>query len=276
MAAAPISLNDAMTSALESMNKTSVKEPEAKVEPKEETTTEETSTEEETTEPVEEAKKNEPTSEEIQEALNLTRALKDPQLAPALIEYLATRSGFTKSEVLKATPKEQKEIVKEIAAILPPGFEYLEESLVPAIKRLIKEGVETETKDLRASVAQDNVKRLEKVVLDTTTEFGKLHYDGKDVPNSVILEVNRLSNIYLPTPGTDPKEHVMNLLNLAKARVDPNNSSSTKVVTKKVTTPSVKNQLSSQKTATDSGSSNTKPKLSLDDSIQEALKAMQL
>lgn len=273
MAAATLSISEAADAALASMNKTSTETTDPKTEPVVETK------DETTEEPViEEPVKNQDASpEEIQEALNFARAMKDPALAPAMIEYLATRSGFTKAEIVKATPTEQKEIVKEIKSILPPGFEYLEEALLPAIKRMIKEGVDEGTKELRGTVEQDNIKRLEKVVIDTTTEFGKLHYEGKEVPANVITEVNRLSNIYTPQPGVDPKDHVMNLLIIARGRVDPNNTSSTKPGVQKLTPKaSVKNVLSSQKTATTDGSGNDKPKLSLEDSIQEALKSLQL
>lgn len=215
--------------------------------------------------------------DERNQGINLAKALKDPVLGPALIDYLATQQGYTKGEIKKAVQSGNTEsIVDDLSDALPPGFEYLGEKLLPAIKKLVETQVEAKTKDIRESASAANIKHLEGVITDAQNDFSKQFYDGKELPESLMKEVNRLSNIYTPQPGADPKDHVLNLLHMAKGRVATAKPGTTKVPTKKAA-DSVPNVLASQKTVTPAVSGNGKPaKMSLKESADAALAAMNI
>lgn len=215
--------------------------------------------------------------DERNQGINLAKALKDPVLGPALIDYLATQQGYTKGELKKAVQSgETASIVDDLADALPPGFEYLGEKLLPAIKKLVATQVESQTKDIRESASAAQIKHLEGVITDAQNDFSKQFYDGKELPVALMTEVNRLSNIYTPSPGADPKDHVLNLLHMAKGRVAIAKLGTTKVPTKKAA-ESVPNVLALQKTVTPTISGNGKPaKMSLKESAEAALASMNI
>lgn len=224
-------------------------------------------------------KTTEPTisDDERNQGINLAKALKDPTLGPALIDYLATQAGYTKGEIKKAVQTGNTEsIVDDLADALPPGFEYLGEKLLPAIKKLVENQVEAKTKDIRESASAAQLKHLEGVITDAQKEFSTQYYDGKDLPESLMKEVNRLSNIYTPQPGADPKDHVLNLLHMAKGRVATTKNDKS-IPAKKQASANVPNILASQKTVTPATSGNGKPtKMSLKESTDAALAAMNI
>lgn len=216
-------------------------------------------------------------AQETQEGINLARALKDPTLGPALIDYLATKSGYTKGELKAALKEPDKEtLIDDLSEALPPGFEYLGEKLLPAIKKYVDSKVEANTKDIRETANAAQIRHLEGVITDAQIDFSKQYYDGKALPNDLLTEVNRLSNIYTPQPGADPKDHVLNLLHMAKGRVGTTKASNTKTPAKQANA-SVPNVLAAQKTVTPTSSGNGKPqKLTLKESVDQALSAMNI
>lgn len=215
-------------------------------------------------------------AQETLEGVNLAKALKDPTLGPALIDYLATKSGYTKGE-LKAALKEPENttLVDDLTDALPPGFEYLGEKLLPAIKKYVDSKVASDTKDIRETANAAQIRHLEGVIESAQTDFAKQFYDGKPLPNELLTEVNMLSNIYTPQPGADPKDHVLNLLHMAKGRVGTAKTSTTKTPVKQANN-SVPNVLAAQKTVTPPSGNGKPQKLTLKESVDQALSAMNI
>ncbi len=159
-----------------------------------------------------ESDESEYSPEEVAAAVNLFRALNDPQSGPAILEVMAKKAGIIEG----STKKEQKEVVRTINDVvlehLGPEFSVLGgklskilETVVPAIVMKIADPTNTKV----ANIEKAQVMRNLGAALDTS--FGKY----EDVPQKVQLKVKDLIDEIPPSPNTDPVKYFDRITKMA-------------------------------------------------------------
>lgn len=153
--------------------------------------------------------------EEIKNARNFFKGLKDPEKAPVLIDFIAKNAGYSKIE----TKTELKEAKRDINAILREKlgdeFEPLIEKLGPALDEILKEKLEESTKGLRESIDNDKKEKLQNEFLGIFKGISKDHYDNKDIPDDVAKEMNAIIEDFEPKAGMSMDKYLKSIHNLA-------------------------------------------------------------
>lgn len=183
-------------------------------------------------EPKEKAEKtadpDELTPEEIERGKNLIRALKDPDQAPLVIDYLAKGSGYTKAEIKElkedlsgGTKTEQKDAKDEILALFAEQFgEEFAGKMVPMINKAIQKGVEDQTKGIKETFESRELKELENQSITALDRITSRFYgpEAKELPAEITKEMDKLMDTYKPTTGQTLEDYLTDIYSLAAAK----------------------------------------------------------
>lgn len=135
---------------------------------------------------------------EEEQARQLFAALKNPEQAPTVLDFLAKQGGYTKVETKADVKEAKKDIVGQLKEALGPDMDYLAEKLGPVIDKYLGEKLEENTKDIRQKVeATEEAKHRE----EATAAMGKLakdNFNADEIPDNVAQEMNRLMDNFPP------------------------------------------------------------------------------
>lgn len=219
---------------------------------------------------------------EQKQAREIFKALKDPERAPALIEFIAKQAGYDKVETKREAQEAKDSILETLKESLGPEFEFLTSRLSPAITKILDEKLAEHTRDIRQSIYQE---KEEKIRVETTAGFTELaqSYFGKDVmPNNLMSKMGELMEIYPPSHNVTVKDYLKDIMFSAAARINldlktirnqKNNSS----IVERNRTDAV-SRLASERGVTNSqvvGASHNQ-KMSLTDSIKKAMEEVEI
>lgn len=167
----------------------------------------------------EETETPEPTVEEteIEEALNLYRAIKDPKKQTAAISALAKAAGLLNEVPQNRT--EEAAVKKDIKSLLKEklgDLGFLADRLGPVLDEIIG-NVKTETRQQFAQLTQKNLS--DEIVIITA----KLNKETNGEFKKLEGEMNRLADKVLPSKNMSTEEYMRTLYTLATAgkKVDP-------------------------------------------------------
>lgn len=135
----------------------------------------------------------------------LIKALRDPEQAAAVIDFLATKAGYTKQNIV--TKQDVKEAKSDLMEILERNlgeeFKFLAPKLAPAIK----ESLETllaqndKTSDLRARIEKQELRDIQIETATTHTNLSREWFGSDDMPKEVITAMSEAMDEF---PPTDP------------------------------------------------------------------------
>jgi hypothetical protein len=178
-----------------------------------------------------EEKKETPPSEDLSPedlklATDLFKSLKDPDQAPAIVDWLATKAGYTKAqakEVVKdlteGTKVEKAEAKDEIVSLFEEQFgEEFAAKLAPAIKKAIEKGVAEKVKPIEESHQQQQLESLAKEATTIIDDISKEFYEKGEMPKAVETEMSALIDLYPPAKGMSQKDYLRDIHALAAAK----------------------------------------------------------
>lgn len=157
---------------------------------------------------------------ELAQAQQLYLALKDPEQAPAVIEYIAKQAGYSKIETVKQAEEAKDAVLEALQESLGPDFEFLTPKLSKAINKILETKLSEHTQDIRENIAQE---RESKIRGETTTAYTTLSqkYFGKDeMPQNVMAEMSKLMETYKPATGMTVSDYLKDMLHTAASRLD--------------------------------------------------------
>lgn len=150
------------------------------------------------------------TEDEIKEARNLYKALKDPESAKAVIAALAEKTGLSKVDSKTEVKESKKGIIDILKNALGSEFEFLAVRLGPAIEEVLNE----ERKERQASFQKIEAQRVESEVISVFKDLEKrTNGESKKLETKMI----KLSEEILPGPNTTVKQYVNQLYTLASS-----------------------------------------------------------
>lgn len=170
----------------------------------------------------ESSKKEEPKQEPVQDldaeqGRQLIQALRDPQKAPLVIDFLAQQAGYTKATVQnKQDVREAKETINEILERnLGDDFKFLAPKLAPAIKESLEAMLSGEDSDLRQRVEAQELKGIQTETAQTHVELAQEWFGSDDMPTNVVNAMSAAMDEFPPTATISPERYYKKIFALA-------------------------------------------------------------
>lgn len=160
---------------------------------------------------------DEPSKDEIRDALNLSKALNGPR-GKDLLKILAREAGLLDSST-KEEKKEIKRTVKEvIKEKLGSDYQFLADKLGDALEEVIKSNKDADVEEIKSRLdAREKADLSKEIDSALTNAIGRY----EDVPKKVMTRFNELIDEMPPTPGkTDPAKYFKRLITLAADETD--------------------------------------------------------
>lgn len=215
-----MSLTDAINSAVKEME---TPDKEEKVVEKtdespllEESEEEETPTEEEE-ESTSETEDDELSEDEIKEARNLYKLLKNPASAKDVIQHLADKTGLSKVDTKTEVKESKKAILDIFKEKLGPEFGFISEKISAAVEEVLN--AERKERDDAQKVIE--AKKVEAEVVSVFKELNK-RTNGESI--KLEAKMMKIAEDFLPGPNTSVKVYVNQLYTLATAGKQVNNN----------------------------------------------------
>lgn len=174
---------------------------------------------EEKAEPEKEAKTEPQVDLDAENGKILVQALRDPEKATAVIDFLATKAGYTKATVTtKADAKEAKEEINDILERnLGDEFKFLAPKLAPAIKETVEKLLEgrSDNSDLRARVEKQELKEIQNETAETHVELAQEWFGSDEMPQKVVDAMSAAMDEFPPTdPNMAPSRYYKKIFSL--------------------------------------------------------------
>lgn len=207
---------ETLQSAVESAVTQETPEPVSQETPAETVETVETKPEQPVEPPVEE---NRPSQEEINKALNVYKALNDPNAGPQLVKMLAEQLGITQKEVKQEL--KQPGAIDFLKGALGPDYEFLAPKLATGIEGYIQSVLNPLQENIQRNRAEFEYNTAISTLQDQTKGDFQKHQDG----------ILKLMDVVKPAPGVSTRQYLETLYKMAKAEKPvPPASVATKVV----------------------------------------------
>lgn len=158
---------------------------------------------------------DEESSDEVQTALNLFRALNDPENGALMLEALARKAGKKLQDV--ASKEDQHDLASAIETLvsneLGDDFKMLAGKLSSILKKVIPGAVKASQADLEARMVTQERERVAREVKNAMNEV----FDSyESIPKAVEKAMGRLMDEMPPTPGkTDPTKYFKRIVKMA-------------------------------------------------------------
>lgn len=157
------------------------------------------------------APKPEPTEEELEalQGRELVKALKDPQKAGKIIDFLATQNGYTKGKTEKQLDKAQESVLDDLKEALGEEFSFLADKLAPAIEKSLARKIEQSQADIRQQLLAQEQERLTSQSAGIFEKLGNAYFGpDKPIPDDISSEMSKLMDRRQPHPDESLKEYI--------------------------------------------------------------------
>ena len=176
-------------------------------------------------EPKEEPKED---ADELEQGRTLIRALKNPEQAAFVIDFLARQAGYSKTNV--ETKQDVKEAKADIEAILAQSlgeeFQFLAPKLGPAIKAgleaMMNDGkYNSGINDLKARLEKQELKEIQSETSRTHTTLSQEWFGSDDMPGNVIQAMSKAMDEFPPSdPNMTPDRYYRRIFNLVVGELE--------------------------------------------------------
>lgn len=154
----------------------------------------------------------------------LMRALRDPNQAPQIIDWLARQAGYTKQEIQNIQGRQEiKELTGDINSILERNlgeeFKFLAPKLGPAIKESIEammlQNNQNDTADLRARLEKQEFRDIQAETTQAHNSLAKEWFGSDDMPTNVVKAMSQAMDEFPPTdPNMSPDRYYRKIFSL--------------------------------------------------------------
>jgi hypothetical protein len=149
----------------------------------------------------------------------LIQALRDPQKATAVIDYLAREAGYTKQSIqTRADVKEAKgDILEILEKNLGEEFKFLAPKLAPAIKESLESLLKNndQTGDLRARIEKQELKEIQQETAIVHSALAQEWFGTEDMPKSVVKAMSSAMDEFPPTdPAMAPERYYRKIFSM--------------------------------------------------------------
>lgn len=157
---------------------------------------------------------------DIENGRILIQALRDPQKAAAVIDYLATQAGYTRQTVqTRQDVKEARDDINEILERnLGDEFKFLAPKLAPAIKESLESLLSSNDNhsDLRARVEKQELKEIQNETASTHVSLANEWFGSDEMPQNVVNAMSAAMDEFPPTdPNMSPERYYRRIFSLA-------------------------------------------------------------
>jgi hypothetical protein len=160
-----------------------------------------------------------PTEVEKAQALELWNSLKDPEKAPAIIEFIAKQAGYTKAELKEASKTKEgaAEVKDDIQEILRESLgkdlEAVADRLAVAIGKILDKKIPEATKDLREKESLRESAVHEAAAQSETDKISTEYFGGKGIPADVEKAMTELMDEMPPSSTISADKYVRKIFN---------------------------------------------------------------
>lgn len=163
------------------------------------------------------------TAEQIQHSRQLYLALQDPEKAPILLKFFAEQAGYEKRvETKKETEEVKDEILEALEENLGEEFGYLSPKLSKALDKIIKAKFDEHSKEIKATLEQQQYEKLSGESVDAYTNLAKTYFNKDELPDNVSKKMSTLMDRYKPSQGVGVKEYLNDIFHMAASQLDIN------------------------------------------------------
>lgn len=206
----------------------------------------------------------------------LIQALRDPQKAPIVIDFLAQQAGYTKASIqTKQDVRDAKDTINEILERnLGDDFKFLAPKLAPAIKESLETMLSSssEDSDLRQRVEAQELKGIQTETAQTHIELAQEWFGSDDMPVEVVNAMSAAMDEFPPTATISPERYYKRIFALACGELGITKSQrQSDRVNRNMRDSSARNLASQNRGITPNREKQGSHKMSLKDSVQLAL-----
>lgn len=208
------------------------------------------------------------------EAKQLFAAIKDPQKAPIVIDFLARQLGYQPPETKKEAQSQTKDIVDELKESLGPELEYIADKMGPVIKKHLNNQVEAARAESQAHINQIQTERLETQFDKVQKALAKQYFSDGQIPEKLASEMLGIMDILTPSEKQTPEQYLEDVMFLAARRTGTEVKKLTQQQKIERSRNNVPSRLQESKVAPRSAQPevlNSKTRMTLDDSIRAAM-----
>lgn len=153
---------------------------------------------------------DEPTAEELKQATNLYKLLKNPATAQTVIRSLAEQNGLLNTQTKTETTTAKKAIKDLVAEGLGPAYAFLAPQLTSVIESVLGQEREERT----TQISQLEHQQVEK---DVESALSRLARDTKGESRKIESKMMGLMQKFQPGPGTTVEEYIRGIYAQATA-----------------------------------------------------------
>jgi hypothetical protein len=153
------------------------------------------------------------------EAKQLLAALRDPEKAPLVVEFLASRSGYIKQpETKKEATEQAKTITDELAEALGPELKYIADKMGPIIEKRLKDSVDSVKGSTEERLARVETEKLQEKAAVAQDKVAKDYFKEGQIPEKLAKTMSKVMDTLHPAAGQTMEDHFEEVLIVAARR----------------------------------------------------------
>lgn len=206
----------------------------------------------------------------------LIQALRDPQKAEAVIDFLATKAGYTKQTIV--SKDDVRDAKKDILGILETNlgdeFKFLAPKLAPAIKESLETLLADHISDIKTRIEKQELHEIQIETATTHTSLAREWFGSDEMPKEVITAMSEAMDEFPPTdPNMTADRYYRRIFSLVAGELGLNRKGSRNQGDRisRNREDSVARNLSSQDRGVTPSTSGNPRKLSLKDAVELAV-----
>lgn len=153
--------------------------------------------------------------QEQEQARQLFAALKDPDKAPAVIEYIASQNGYARKIAEAETKKEITEVKKDLTSLLTEaldsdgaGLGALAKLIAPVIDKFVDEKLKENTDDIRKTLAKEEEGKLTTAAAVKQKALAQDFFKKDEIPDEVLNDMNKMMDRVSPSKDMSVEEYI--------------------------------------------------------------------
>lgn len=167
----------------------------------------------ETPKPDEKKAEKTPEDEDAVKGKQLLEALKNPDTALQVAEFLAKQAGFSLAKITndKKAEAAKDDILDTLKEELGPEFDYLSEKLGKAIGKILSSKVTEHTQDIRQKLEEKEVKELRDQGSAAQAKLAQDYFDKDELPEDVVADMSKLMERIAPSGNQSIDEYLKDI-----------------------------------------------------------------
>lgn len=152
--------------------------------------------------------------EDAVQGKQLLQALRNPETAPAIIDFLIKQTGHKVDAPIKTETKKEEikdDILSIISSELGDEFAFLSPKLAKALDKILTNKLSESTREIKATLEEKELENLNKQATEVRKELADKYFDKPDIPADIEKEMQDAMKRIEPTPGQTVKSYLEDL-----------------------------------------------------------------